>query len=852
MLELKSITKDYKVADQTTTVLKGISLAFRNHEFVSILGQSGCGKTTMLNIIGGLDKFTTGDLIINGKSTKKYKDRDWDTYRNHSIGFVFQSYNLIPHQSVLSNVELALSIRGLPKKERRKKALEALEKVGLKDHVRKRPNQLSGGQCQRVSIARALVGNPDIVLADEPTGALDTETSVQIMEILKEISKERLVIMVTHNPELANKYSTRIVRMLDGIITSDSMPVDGDELKVLALEDKEKINTNHNIDVQKNQKFSGRITRVSSGDTPYVFGKNYRKEKNKANKEYKNKKSAMSVFTSIALSASNLLTKKSRTFITALACSIGIIGIAVVLSVSTGMHEYVDVLERESAAANYIMINNTKFQIPTTEDIEGVKVELEEYPSDLDHVFPYKEMTMTDIIKPTKQELSKDYIDYIEKNTNGNTPETSLVIGIDYTRLTNLNIISTNGTNYVKAATQGWTEILDNPEYISTQYTLLASLNGKTIPTEYNEIVLVVDKYNRVSTSVLDALGVNYTEELTQIKYEDLLGKEIRLILNNDFYTKSTNPITNKDKYTAISDEAEFAIAYEKGIPLKVVSIIRENQDASNTWISTGIGYTTALTDYVIEQNMSSDVVKYQLLEENENYDVLKGSPFISMGLFGTSLEDNLKSLGAISTPESIMFYPKDFEAKDKIVEVLDYWNNTEIYKLYGNEKDEEGEYLADAKKVEYIDVSELLASMLGDLIDIITYALVAFSAISLVVSSIMIAIITYASVIERIKEIGTLRSLGARKRDISTVFIAEAGIIGVVSSIIALAATVVINIIINIVLGHLVGVDTIAKLSVSIAFWMIILCVGINLVASLIPARMAAKKDPVVALRTE
>lgn len=817
MLELKNITKDYKVADQTTTVLKGISLTFRNHEFVSILGQSGCGKTTMLNIIGGLDKFTTGDLIINGKSTKKYKDHDWDTYRNHSIGFVFQSYNLIPHQSVLSNVELALSIGGISKKERRQRALDALEKVGLKDHVKKRPNQLSGGQCQRVSIARALVGNPDIILADEPTGALDTETSVQIMEILKEISKERLVIMVTHNPELADKYSTRIVRMLDGIITSDSMPVSEEEK--LKLEEE-----------------------VSKKDAGLS-------EKQKKHKE---KKSAMSVFTSIALSASNLLTKKSRTFITALACSIGIIGIAVVLSVSTGMHEYVDVLERESASANYIMINNTKFQIPTTEDIEGVKVELEEYPSDLDHVFPYKEMTMTDIIKPTKQELSKDYIDYIEKNTNGNTPETSLVIGIDYTRSTNINIISTNGTNYVKAATQGWTEILDNPEYISTQYTLLASLNGKTIPTEYNEIVLVVDKYNRVSTSVLDALGVNYTEELTQIKYEDLLGKEIRLILNNDFYTKSTNPITNKDKYTAISDEAEFAIAYEKGIPLKVVSIIRENQDASNTWISTGIGYTTALTDYVIEQNMSSDVVKYQLLEENKNYDVLKGSPFISMGLFGTSLEDNLKSLGATSTPESIMFYPKDFEAKDKIVEVLDYWNNTEIYKLYGNEKDEEGEYLADAKKVEYIDVSELLASMLGDLIDIITYALVAFSAISLVVSSIMIAIITYASVIERIKEIGTLRSLGARKRDISTVFIAEAGIIGVVSSIIALAATVVINIIINIVLGHLVGVDTIAKLSVSIAFWMIVLCVGINLVASLIPARMAAKKDPVVALRTE
>lgn len=818
MLELKNITKDYKVADQTTTVLKGISLTFRNHEFVSILGQSGCGKTTMLNIIGGLDKFTTGDLIINGKSTKMYKDRDWDTYRNHSIGFVFQSYNLIPHQSVLKNVELALSIGGISKKERRQRAIDALVRVGLKDHIKKRPNQLSGGQCQRVSIARALVGNPDIILADEPTGALDTETSVQIMEILKEISKERLVIMVTHNPDLADTYSTRIVRMLDGIILTDSQPVDEFEKVILLDEVREK-------------------------ESKYT-----EKERRQANR-----KASMSLWTSIALSASNLLTKISRTLITSLACSIGIIGIAVVLSVSTGMHEYVNVLEKDSSSANYIMINNTKMSIPTAGDFEGMQVELEPYPSNSDGVYPYEEMSVDDLFKPTPQYLNEAYINYIETNINGDTPETNLVIGIDYSRSLEINVLSSNGTNYNNVNTSSWSEILDNQEYIESQYTVLASLENRTLPTTFNEVVLVVDKYNRLSTDMLDALGINYSENLEKIKFEDILGKELRLILNDDYYTSTTNAITGKLHYKEISSEEEYKLAYEKGVQLKIVSILRQNEDASNNWISTGIGYSTTLTDYVLEQNKVSEVVNYQLLEENKEYDVLTGRNFgpTFMGM-GSTLESNLKKLGADATPDGIMFYPSDFDAKDKIIQVLDNWNNTEIYKIYGNAKDDEGNYEADMYKVEYIDVSELLASMLGDLINIITYALIAFSAISLVVSSIMIAIITYASVIERIKEIGTLRSLGARKRDISAVFIAEAGIIGVVSSIIALLATVVINLIINIVILHLVDVQNIAQLSWSISFWMVVLCVGINLVASLIPSGMAARKDPVVALRTE
>ena len=820
MLELVKITKDYKVADQVTTVLKGISLTFRNHEFISILGQSGCGKTTMLNIIGGLDKFTTGDLIINGKSTKKYKDHDWDTYRNHSIGFVFQSYNLIPHQSVLKNVELALSIGGISKSERRQRAIEALVKVGLKDHIKKRPNQLSGGQCQRVSIARALVGNPDIILADEPTGALDTETSVQIMEILKEISKERLVIMVTHNPELAEKYSTRIVKMLDGNIISDSKPVDEKEKEDLL----EEVIARESVLTEKEKKRAER-------------------------------KSSMSFFTSFALSFSNLLTKKSRTFITALACSIGIIGIAVVLSVSTGMHKYVNVLEQNSASANYIMINDTKVQIPTTETFEGLKVELEEYPKNSTGVYPYKETTVEDIMKPKTQILNDKYLSYIEENITKS--KNHLVLGVGFTRNTEINVFTKKDSKYEVSPTLSWSEMIDNPEYLESEYTTLARLNDYTIPTNYNEVVLVVDIYNRISTDVLDALGISYSQDFKELKFDEILGKELKLILNDEYYKESVDDRTGRKIYTTIKSPEEMEKAYnsENSVTLKIVSIIRANKDISNQWISTGIGYTSALTDYVIEKNKTSEVVKFQ--EENQGYDVLSGSDFVAgpslLPIFSpASYDENMKKLGAISTPESIVFYPTNFESKNEIIQILDKWNESEIYKIYGNDKDTDGNFIADQYKVEYLDVSELLASMLGDLINIITYALIAFSAISLIVSSIMIAIITYASVIERIKEIGTLRSLGARKKDISTVFISEAGIIGAVSALIALFTTIIINIIINFVIERLVDVSSIAQLNLSISFWMIVLCISINLVASLVPAIMAAKKDPVVALRTE
>ena len=736
MLEISNITKDYVLKDQKVQALKGVSVRFRKSEFVSILGPSGCGKTTLLNIIGGLDRYTDGDLIIDGVSTKKYKDRDWDTYRNHSIGFVFQSYNLIPHQTALKNVELALSIGGISRKERRERAIEVLKQVGLEEQINKKPNQMSGGQCQRVSIARALVNNPEIILADEPTGALDSKTSVQIMELLKEVSKDRLVIMVTHNPELAETYSTRIIKMKDGEILEDSKPVNDRERNKLLKEIEEK-------------------------------------KANLTEKEIKrkNKKSAMSLWTSFLLSGSNLLTKKRRTFITSLACSIGIIGIAVILSVSTGMHAYVKKIEQDSMSVNYVAITAMSLNMETN-ILDEVK--MPEFP-ETNKLYPYEENGLMNI-----QTLDKTYVDYLENNINGDTEETSLVSGISYTR--NIELYRQDKTTKLT----NWAEVIDNPNFLKNEYTALASESGKVIPTEINEVCLVVDKYNRIKTSVLDDLGVSYNaKDLKAIEYSNFVGKELNINYSNRFGI-------NKD-YT-----------------VKIISILRENKDASSAWLSTGIGYTKALAD------------------------------------------DIASVAGVLASPTQIWIYPKDFDSKEKVLDVLDNWNNSEIYKIYGNEKNEKDEYIADKYKVNYTDVSELLVSMLGDLIDISTYTLIAFSGVSLVVSSIMIAIITYASVIERIKEIGIVRSLGGRKKDVANIFRTEACIIGGVSAIIALLATLLINMVINIILGNLVGVTTIATLSWSTAIWMVVLSVGLNLIASLIPANIAAKKDPVLALRTE
>ncbi len=869
MLELSKITKTYKTGDTEVTVLKGISLTLRPCEFVCVLGPSGCGKTTMLNIIGGLDKYTSGDLIINGRSTKSYRDRDWDTYRNHTIGFVFQSYNLIPHQSVLKNVELALSIGGISKAERRQRAKDALIKVGLEDHMNKKPSQLSGGQCQRVSIARALVTNPDIILADEPTGALDTETSLQIMEILNEISKDRLVLMVTHNPDLAGKYATRTVRMRDGMILSDSNPVGEEErihLETAAREKEESV-------------------------TP--------QEKKRAER-----KSSMSLWTSTGLSVSNLLTKKKRTFLTALACSIGIIGISVVLSVSSGMQGYVETLQQDSAASNYITISTTAS--PLTMMSSGIasgpaalmtdggstgSSSLTEYPDSTDGLYLYTEQSGEGGAS-SGQAIPDEYIEYLEKNINGDTEDTSLVLGISYTRSVGINLISDTGAGYVTVdtGTCSFTELLDNEDYMATQFTVLS---GSGMPKAYNEVALVADSYNRISTNVLDALGIEYSTDGTaasgtdyasadsadstdsadsssggtyaSIPYDDIVGKEFRLAYNDDFYVKET--YGNSFLYRTADTDEEMEAAYSGGVSVKIVSVIRLNEDASSTWASSGIAYTQALTDKVIEMNSGSDIVKDQIA--NPDYDVLTGNDFETenaggiggaagsiisqlLGSSSTSYETNLAVLGGTTVPSSITIYPKDYDSKDVIIEILDRWNTTEIYKVYGNETDENGNYIAENYMVSYTDVSALAVTMLNSIINIITYVLVAFSAISLIVSSIMIAIITYASVIERTKEIGTIRSLGGRKRDVSAVFIIEACIIGLVSAAIALVLTLAINAIINVALGAMVGVSTIASLSGVTAIEMIALAVGLNLIASIIPSRIAAHKDPVVALRTE
>ncbi len=739
MLEIVDIKKDYVMKDETVNALKGVNICFRKSEFVSILGPSGCGKTTLLNIIGGLDRYTSGDLVIDGKSTKEFKDRDWDTYRNHSIGFVFQSYNLIPHQTALKNVELALSIGGISRKERRTRALEALKRVGLEQQINKKPNQMSGGQCQRVAIARALVNNPEIILADEPTGALDSKTSVQVMDILKEIANDRLVIMVTHNPELAENYSTRIITMKDGEVLNDTNPVKAPERKKLVKE------------------YEERKACLSEKEV-----------------KQKAKKSSMSLWSTFLLSGSNLLTKKKRTFITALACSIGIIGIAVILSVSTGMHAYVKKIEQDSMGVNYISISTTSINLDSTA-LEEVK--MPEYPN-TSEIYPYTQ----DLTKETI--ISNDFINYLETNINGNTEQNSFVTNIAYTR--NINFIN---QSYKPVMLAG--EIPNNAEFLTGQYTAIAKEEGsdKVIPTEIGEICLIVDKYNRIQTSTLDQLGISYTKGEV-LNYQDVVGKTIKLTCANQ-------------------------LGVNKAFDLKIISIIRLNEDSATTWIKTSlmsaeVGFTKALADSV-EQEFP-DLVNVQ----------------------------------------SLMLYPKDFDSKDKILEVLDKWNSTEIYKLYGNEKDAEGNFVADKYKVEYTDLSKLLVGMLGDLIDITTYTLIAFSSVSLVVSSIMIAIITYASVIERIKEIGTIRSLGGRKKDIANMFRTEACTIGAVSAIIALIFTMIINFVINMILGNLVGVTTIAKLSFSTAFGMFVLSVGLNLIASLIPANIAAKKDPVIALRSE
>ena len=758
MLSLSKIKKDYKTGDFVQHALKGVSLSFRENEFVAILGPSGSGKTTLLNIIGGLDRYSSGDLIIDGKSTKKFKDKDWDAYRNHAIGFVFQSYNLIGHISVLENVEMGMTLSGISASERRKKALNLLEKVGLKEHANKKPNQLSGGQMQRVAIARALANDPKIILADEPTGALDSKTSMQIMELIKEISKDKLVIMVTHNRELAESYATRIVEMKDGELLSDSQPFDFDD-KTGSL----------NIS-----------------------------------------KTSMSFLAALRLSFGNIRTKKGRTFLTAFASSIGIIGIALILSLSNGFNIEVENFEQDSLSQSPIMITNQTVQMDeaTLNEITG-DVDLEKYPDD-EKV--YAQDDLKDTIVHTNK-ITSDFVDYLDKMDMSN------VSGISYAKGTNLNIVSKNGDNYS----------LINSDFNTTFGTLPENPNGEEGLLEKNYdvlagqisddagLVLIVNSRNQISASILESLGFNESAS-----FDDILAKEFKIAVNDDYYKKSGNNFITETNLEKLYNS-------ENSISVKIMAIVRGKEDKELITSGTGIYYTAALVDEVIGKNKDSDIVKKQNME---SYNVLTHQKFDET----MTKEAFLGYLGADVVPMAIYIYPKDFDTKDNIIDYLDKYNEG---------KDEDS-------VIQYTDMAEMISTLSGNIMDAITIVLVAFSSISLVVSSIMIGIITYISVLERTKEIGILRALGARKKDITRVFNAETFIIGIFSGLLGVTLAYLLTIPTNIIIENLSGLANVAKLNPVHALILIIISLTLTIIGGAIPAKMASKKDPVEALRTE
>lgn len=895
MLELNDIKKDYVSGSTTVSALKGINLRFRDCEFVSILGQSGCGKTTMLNIIGGLDKYTSGDLKINGVSTKNYKDRDWDFYRNNSIGFVFQSYNLIPHQTVLSNVELALTLSGVSKAERKRRAIEALEKVGLGEQIHKKPNQMSGGQMQRVAIARALVNNPDILLADEPTGALDTETSIQIMELLKEISKDRLIIMVTHNPELAKDYSTRIVRLLDGVITDDSDPY--------TLEDME-------ADIRAKE-----AAKVKTSEK-------------KIKKSGKKQKTSMSFFTALSLSFNNLMTKKTRTILTAFAGSIGIIGIAMILSISNGIQLYIDRVQRDTLSSYPITLQAESIDISSMVTSMTGNSDSEEHE---DKSKIYSNDIMGDMINTMVKEVKSNNLSEFKKYIeNGGSDIKSYVSDIQYSYDVPLNIYMKDTSNGVEqlnpstmfdsiygegatstssAMSSGmgmgmfsnssvWNQLLGNQQVLDEQYDVLAG----HWPENYNEVVLVTDKNNEVDDYTLYSLGLKDPEEVRTLfkkmmvgesyetekdisyTFDEILDTEFKLVMPTDMY--KYNDVTGTwDDYS--KDDKYMTNVVNNGTDIKVCGIIRPNDDAVSTSISSGIGYTAKLTEYIIEEVKNSEIAKAQLADTS--VDVFTGVPFdndrnteITMDdvnaymatlspeesaqmqamtsgmsddqilqLFSASLkarttdatlDSNKSKLGItdLDTPSQIDIYATDFDSKEKVQNII---------KDYNKSQQDDGK---EENVINYTDYVGIMMSSVSTIINAISYVLIAFVAISLIVSSIMIGIITYISVLERTKEIGVLRSIGASKKDVSRIFNAETLIEGFVSGALGIVVTLLLCIPANALIKHLTDISNVAQLPVAGGVILIIISMFLTFIAGLIPAKFAAKKDPVVALRSE
>ena len=812
MLELKNISKSYVIGGTKQQVLKGININFRKNEFTSILGASGSGKTTLLNIIGGLDKYDGGDLIIEGVSTKKYSDRDWDSYRNYRVGFIFQSYNLISHQTILSNVVMALTLSGISKKERRKRALEALESVGLKEHIYKRPNQLSGGQMQRVAIARALVNNPEIILADEPTGALDSSTSVQIMELLKNISKNKLVIMVTHNPELAKVYSNRIIELKDGMIIKDSNPAE-------------------NIKIEKQKR---RINKTS-----------------------------MSFLTSLGLSFNNLLAKKGRTILTALAGSIGIIGIALILSLSNGVKDYVSDMERDSLSNFPIVIEKNSYDFTKLLNIEDEKKQECENNKicSKDDITPQVNLFTKELIKKNDLKSFKEYLDKSSEIENY-ISEINYAYNLDLqiystnnsslTRInpSNFNILNTNVSEEqtgVSVSTNTGTapvfrELLNNEEVLNSKYEVLAG----DFPKDYNELVLVVGKDNIINDSILYSLDIKDRKELTNIlnkikmqekvdinsnsySYEDILNLSYKLVLNTDYYKFEDN------YYKDYSNDKDYLKnLINNGLDIKVVGVLRAKDEDTESGF---IGYRHSLTKYVIDNISKTDIYKKQI--NNQEVNVLTNEKFDNIT---STYEENCRILGIadINDPSSINIYPKDFESKEKIVELIENYNKEQT-----NSNNKE-------KVISYTDLIKTVISGVTSIVTMISFVLIGFVAISLIVSSIMIAIITYISVLERTKEIGILRAMGASKKDITRVFRAETVIEGLIAGLLGIGIALLICVPVNLIVASLTGINQIASMPISSAIFLILLSIGLNVIAGRIPSKMASKKNPVEALRSE
>ena len=889
MLELKGITKDYAAGENVVHALKGISVTFRDREFVSILGQSGCGKTTLLNIIGGLDQYTRGDLVINGRSTKSYRDRDWDTYRNHSVGFVFQSYNLIPHQTVLANVEMALLLSGTPKAERRRRAEEALVRVGLGEHLKKRPNQLSGGQMQRVAIARAIVNDPEIILADEPTGALDTDTSVEVMEILKELSRDRLVIMVTHNPQLAEEYSDRIVRIKDGLITSDSAPVD-----------------------------------------PAREGLTQEQIQEHAVTDARKGKRSMSFASALALSFNNLMTKKGRTFLTAFAGSIGIIGIALILSLSDGTQNYIADTEESTMGSYPLTINATSMDMAsmmtsmmgtsdelsapnesgaieskdlitdmvsgvangaTENDMEAIRAWLDTNPGDIQSLVTDIEYSYATPLNVYKSDTSEGVV-----QVNPATVLDSLGIAMGTTQTEMLSSMSGgSGTAY-----DVWTPLLPNRETWERDYDVVAG----RMPETWNEVVIYVDKNDRISDYTLYALGLMDQSELrgmmadviagekveetetTTYTYDELMSLTFKLLPESAKYAEQAD-----GTWADMSEDEDYLRdAVDAADEVRVVGIVRPSEDNATGSNWGAVLYTPELTEHLIEQVDESPAVQAQ--EETPGTDIFTGLPFeentVSLSMDAIELmisqmpgdqaaelteyidglraegmsdediaaafseqlasqtdnatyEGNLEILGkaSLDEPSSISIYPVDFEAKEQIDELIEEYNEQV-------RQDGEG------TEIQYTDVVGMLMSSVTDIVNALTYILIAFVAISLVVSSIMIGIITYISVLERTKEIGILRAIGASKKDVSRIFTAETFIIGLVSGVLGIAVTVLLDIPVNMIIYQVAGVENLAAVPLVPGIALVLISVGLSFIAGLAPSRMAAKKDPVTALRTE